>query len=54
VACDYQLPSRANYGTPTIGNTIKGLLPDAEALFLSSVALKEHLGLLTYRLKGWS
>lgn len=30
------------------------LLPDAEALFLSSVALKEHLGLLSYRLKGWS
>ena len=54
VACDYQLPSRANYGKPTIGNTIKSLLPDAEALFLSSVALKEHLGLLTYRLKGWS
>jgi uncharacterized SAM-binding protein YcdF (DUF218 family) len=54
VACDYQLPSRANYGKPTIGNTIKSLLPDAEALFLSSVAIKEHLGLLTYRLKGWS
>lgn len=54
VACDYQLPSRANYGKPTIGNTIKGLLPDAEALFLSSVALKEHLGLVIYRLKGWS
>ncbi|MFZ4804351.1 MAG: YdcF family protein [Synechococcus lacustris] len=54
VACDYQLPSRANYGQPTIGNTVKSLLPDAEALALSSVALKEHLGLLTYRLRGWS
>lgn len=52
VPCDYQLPSRANYGRPTLGNTIKGLLPDAEFLYLSSVALKEHLGLLVYRLKG--
>jgi hypothetical protein len=28
------------------------LLPDAEFLYLSSIALKEHLGLLVYRLKG--
>lgn len=52
VACDYQLPSRVNYGQPTLGNTIKSLLPDAECLYLSSIALKEHLGLLVYRLKG--
>ena len=52
VPCDYQLPSRANYGQPTVGNTLKGLLPDAEFLYLSSIALKEHLGLLVYRLKG--
>lgn len=54
VPCDYQLPSRAHYGQPSIGNTIKGLLPDAEALYLSSVALKEHLGLAIYQLRGWS
>jgi uncharacterized SAM-binding protein YcdF (DUF218 family) len=54
VACDYQLPSRAAYGRPTAGSVVKGLLPDAEALHLSSVALKEHLGLMVYRLKGWS
>jgi uncharacterized SAM-binding protein YcdF (DUF218 family) len=54
VACDYQLPSRAAYGRPTAGSVVKGLLPDAEALHLSSVALKEHLGLVVYRLKGWS
>ncbi len=52
VACDYQLPSRANYGRPTVGNTVKSVLPDAEFLYLSSIALKEHLGLLVYRLKG--
>ena len=54
VACDYQLPSRNAYGEPTAGSVVKSLLPDAEALHLSSVALKEHLGLAIYRLKGWS
>jgi uncharacterized SAM-binding protein YcdF (DUF218 family) len=54
VACDYQLPDRAHYGHPTLGNTLKSLLPDAEALYLSTVALKEHLGLAIYRLRGWS
>ena len=54
VACDYQLPSRANYGDPTAGSVLKSLLPDAEFLYLSTVALKEHIGLAAYRLKGWS
>jgi uncharacterized SAM-binding protein YcdF (DUF218 family) len=54
VACDYQLPSRANYGEPTAGSLLKSLLPDAEFLYLSTVALKEHIGLAVYRLKGWS
>lgn len=54
VACDYQLPDRAHYGEPTIGNTLKSLLPEAEALHLSTMALKEHLGLAVYRLRGWS
>ena len=53
VACDYQLPGRAHYGKPTAGNTLKSLLPEAEALYLSSLALKEHLGLAVYRLRGW-
>jgi uncharacterized SAM-binding protein YcdF (DUF218 family) len=54
VACDYQLPDRAHYGKPTLGNTLESLLPDAEALYLSTLALKEHLGLAIYRLRGWS
>lgn len=54
VACDYQLPSRALYGTPTAGSVLRSMLPDAEALHLSSIALKEHLGLVIYRLRGWS
>jgi len=52
VACDYQLPSRTRYGQPTAASVIKGLLPDSESLDRSSLALKEHLGLLLYRLKG--
>ena len=54
VACDYQLPVRSRFGQPTPGSLLKGIVPDAEALHLSSVALKEHLGLMLYRLKGWS
>jgi uncharacterized SAM-binding protein YcdF (DUF218 family) len=54
IACDYQLPDRALYGKPTLGNTLKSLVPDAEALYLSTLALKEHLGLAIYRLRGWS
>jgi uncharacterized SAM-binding protein YcdF (DUF218 family) len=54
VACDYQLPTRALFGRPTLGSVFLGLIPDAQALNLSSIALKEHLGLAIYRLKGWS
>ena len=54
VACDYQLPYRSRYGRPTAGSVLLGLAPNAEALHLSSLALKEHLGLAFYRLKGWS
>jgi uncharacterized SAM-binding protein YcdF (DUF218 family) len=54
VACDYQLPDRAHYGQATAGNTLKSLLPEAEALYLTSLALKEHLGLAIYRVRGWS
>jgi uncharacterized SAM-binding protein YcdF (DUF218 family) len=54
VACDYQLASRRQFGQPTVGSAVKDLLPDAEYLHLSSIALKEQLGLALYRLKGWS
>lgn len=53
VACDYQLPDRAQWGSPTFGSVIQDVLPDAAALNSSSIALKEHLGLLIYRLRGW-
>ena len=54
VACDYQLPDRAHIGGVTPGSFLKDLLPDAEFLYLSTLALKEHVGLVAYRLKGWS
>ena len=54
VACDFLLPERQRWGRPTPGSVVQDLLPSAEALYLSSVALKEHLGLALYRLKGWA
>ena len=54
VSCDFQLPARSHYGSPSPGSLLKDLVPDADALALSTVALKEHLGLTLYRLRGWS
>ena len=54
VACDYLLPARERFGSPTPGSVAGDLLPSAEALYLSSLALKEHLGLALYRLRGWA
>ncbi|MEN9767698.1 MAG: hypothetical protein RLZZ32_1658, partial [Cyanobacteriota bacterium] len=39
---------------PTAGSVLLGMAPDAQALQLSSLALKEHLGLMLYKLRGWS
>ncbi|CAK6688432.1 YdcF family protein [Synechococcus sp. BA-124 BA4] len=54
VACDYLLPARDQLGTPTVGSVMLSLWPDAGSLLLSSLAIKEHLGLLVYQLRGWS
>ena len=54
VACDFQLPDRSQQGRFTAASLLEDLLPDAEELHTSTVALKEHLGLLIYRLRGWS
>jgi len=53
VSCDFQLPGRAYWGQPTAASLVQDLVPDAGALALSSLAIKEHLGLMLYRLKGW-
>jgi len=54
VACDYLLPARTQLGAATPGSLLGSLLPDAGSLQLSTLVIKEHLGLLVYRLKGWS
>lgn len=54
VATDFQLPSRRNWGRSTAASRLRDLLPDAECLYLSTLALKEHLGLASYRLLGRS
>ena len=54
VTCDFLLPGRKHHGRPTPGSVVQDLLPDAGALYLSSMALKEHLGLALYRLKVWA
>jgi uncharacterized SAM-binding protein YcdF (DUF218 family) len=54
VSCDFQLPARQLAGQGTIGSLALDLIPDASALALSTMAVKEHLGLAIYRLRGWS
>lgn len=53
VSCDFQLPARTHWGSPSAASLALDLLPDASALALSTVALKEHLGLAVYRLRSW-
>jgi len=54
VACDYQLPRRDLIGRTTASSVLLDLLPSADALAGTTMALKEHLGLLVYRLRGWA
>jgi uncharacterized SAM-binding protein YcdF (DUF218 family) len=54
VACDYLLPERGQLGRPTPGSILLSLWPEAGSLLLTSFAIREHLGLVAYRLKGWS
>ncbi|KEF41176.1 MAG: hypothetical protein ER33_12815 [Cyanobium sp. CACIAM 14] len=53
VACDFQLPARDSFGTPTPAGILLSLLPSAESLVLTNTAMREYLGLLAYRLRGW-
>ncbi len=54
VASDYLLPQRRSMGSPTAISVVLNLLPSADALAVSTLVLKEHLGSLVYRLRGWS
>jgi uncharacterized SAM-binding protein YcdF (DUF218 family) len=53
VSCDFQLPVRELAGQTTLGSLALDLIPDTSALAMSTMALKEHLGLAVYRLRGW-
>ena len=53
VATDFLLPAREAYGTPTMASVTIDLLPSASALELTTQMLKEHLGGLVYRWRGW-
>jgi uncharacterized SAM-binding protein YcdF (DUF218 family) len=53
VATDFQQPARGHRGRPTAASVVMDLLPSAAALDLSTVAIKEHLGRITYRLMDW-
>ena len=48
VACDFRLREA---GQPTLKSVLLGLIPSAGALNQSTLVLKEHLGLLVYRLR---
>jgi uncharacterized SAM-binding protein YcdF (DUF218 family) len=53
VATDFLQPGRGQQGRPTAASLVMDLLPSAKALDLSTVAIKEHLGSITYRLVDW-
>jgi uncharacterized SAM-binding protein YcdF (DUF218 family) len=53
VACDFLLPERRSLGRPTPASVLLALLPSADALATTTLVLKEHLGSLAYRLRGW-
>ena len=54
VACDYQLPQRQLMGRRTASSVLLSLLPTADGLASTTTALKEDIGLLLYRLRGWA
>jgi hypothetical protein len=54
VPFDYQLPRRDLMGRPTAATVLLNLLPSADSLAVTTIALKEHVGLLIYRLRGWA
>lgn len=54
VGCDYQLPARDAFGSPTPSSALIDLLPHADALALTSLAMKESLGQWAYRQRGWN
>ncbi len=52
-ATDFLSTSGAS-GNLNLANIILTLVPDAKSLDLTTMALKEYLGLLIYQIQGWA
>lgn len=54
VGCDYELPERGSVGHHTPASLLMGVLPSSEALLTTTTVVRERLGGLIYRWRGWS
>ncbi len=54
VACDFLLAAPALAGRGTPASLALDLMPDARMLLATSEAMREGIGMLVYRLRGWS
>jgi len=54
VACDFLLTSPELAGGRTLASVALELIPEARALGTTSDALREGLGMVVYRIRGWS
>ena len=54
VACDFLLEDPDRTGRRTPASLVFEIVPDARMLLATSTAMREVLGMLVYRLRGWS
>jgi uncharacterized SAM-binding protein YcdF (DUF218 family) len=54
VACDFQVVNQAGAGRGTAASLLDDVLPSAGALANTSTNLRELMGLVVYKLRGWS
>jgi uncharacterized SAM-binding protein YcdF (DUF218 family) len=54
VACDFHVISQASTGSGTAASLLDDVLPNAGALSNTSTNLRELMGLVVYKLRGWS
>jgi hypothetical protein len=54
VACDFQVVNQASTGSGTAASLLDDVLPSAGALSNTSTNLRELMGLVVYKLRGWS
>lgn len=54
VACDFLLASPELAGRRNLASLALDLIPDARALWTTSEAMREGLGMVVYRIRGWN